>query len=46
MARAEKPTYTVQIGSASGESNILESQDVDHITRIVKAMNDAIVRRG
>jgi hypothetical protein len=45
-SKTAKPTYTVQIGSASGESNILESQDVDHIKRIVDAMNDAIVRRG
>ena len=41
-----KPTYMVRIGSASGESNILESTDLEQISRIVAAMNDAIVRRG
>jgi hypothetical protein len=45
-SKTAKPTYMVQIGSSSGESNILESQDADHIKRIVASMNDAIVRRG
>ncbi|MBK9007154.1 MAG: hypothetical protein IPM31_09195 [Anaerolineae bacterium] len=41
-----KPAYIVKIGSASGETNILVSEDGAYIKRIVDAMNDAIVRRG
>lgn len=41
-----KTKYIVRIGSASGESNILESHDKATIKRVVNAMNEAIVRRG
>jgi len=41
-----KTKYSVRIGSASGESNILESHDKATIKRVVNAMNEAIVRRG
>ena len=41
-----KPTYAVQIGSASGVTNILRSTDLTFIQRIVDAMNNAIARRG
>ena len=45
-SRTSKSTYMVQIGSASGESNILESQDQNYVKRIVDSMNEAIIRRG
>jgi len=45
-AWAAKDTYWVRIGSASGETNALSSRDRDYITRVVAAMNDAIVHRG
>jgi len=41
-----KPTYTVQIWSASGESNILRSTDQSYVQRIVGAMNQAIASKG
>jgi hypothetical protein len=41
-----KPTYAVQIRSASGESNILRSTDQSYVQRIVGAMNQAIAGRG
>jgi len=41
-----KPTYAIQIGSASGENNVLSSKDKDRIVAIVKAMNQAIMDRG
>lgn len=45
-SKRAKPTYTVKVGSASGESNILGSADMDRIQRIVSAINEAIVKRG
>lgn len=45
MAWAAKDVYWVRIGSASGETNALSSQDYGYITRVVNAMNEAIVRR-
>lgn len=44
--RSGKPEYTVKVGSASGESNILASQDEPTIRKIVDAINTAIVQRG
>jgi hypothetical protein len=41
-----KTKYTIVIGSASGEVNALTSTDQDFISRVVSAMNNAIVRRG
>ena len=41
-----KERYIVKIGSASGEANALSSIRRDYIEKIVKAMNDAIIRRG
>ena len=46
LAKNAKTTFIVRIGSASGESNILEAQDKAYIKRIVDALNEAIVRRG
>lgn len=46
LRKLAKPTYTVRISSASGESNALSSADRDHVERIVRAMNQAIVMRG
>jgi len=46
LAISAKPSYTVQIESVSGESNILRSTDLTFIQRIVDAMNNAIALRG
>jgi len=41
-----KPTYTVKVGSASGEVSALKSKDEKYIQSIVQAMNEAIIKRG
>ena len=41
-----KPTYAIQIGSASGETSILRSTNINFIQKIVNAMNSALARRG
>jgi hypothetical protein len=46
LHRSAKPSFIVQIGSASGEIKALDSQDEGQIRKIVNAMNEAIVRRG
>lgn len=42
----QKGTYIVQLESASGRSNALESKDKEFIFRVVDALNNAIVARG
>lgn len=42
----QKKTYIVQLESASGVSDALESKDSDFIFRVVDALNAAIVARG
>ena len=44
--RSRKPSYIVRIGSASGKTDALGSQDEAWIKKIVNAMNEAIVQRG
>jgi hypothetical protein len=46
LAIRAKPTYVVRIGSASGETNVLPSKDYSYISRVVNAMNQAIIYRG
>lgn len=46
IAAAAKNVYWVRIGSASGETNALRSEDHDYVARVVDAINEAIVRRG
>jgi hypothetical protein len=41
-----KPTYTVTLGSASGEMKALESQNQQEIEPIVAAIKRAIIERG
>jgi hypothetical protein len=41
-----KTQYVVRVGSASGESNALQSTDQTLIQKIVNAMNEAIIKRG
>ena len=41
-----RPTYVIEIASASGEAKALKSKDRDHIERIVGAMQQAISERG
>lgn len=46
LAYAVKTQYVVKIGSASGESNALTSNDREYIQKIVNAINEAIIKRG
>lgn len=41
-----KTNYTVLIGTSSGERNALSSKDGGYITKIVDAINQAIIARG
>ena len=41
-----KPKYSAVLRSASGEAEALTSKDSDFISRIVKALNEAIISRG
>jgi hypothetical protein len=41
-----KDTYHVQVGSASGETHPLSSQDAAYIGQVVRAMSDAFISRG
>jgi hypothetical protein len=43
---SQKTKYSVRIRSASGELNVLEAVDKEHVERIVEAINEAIVQRG
>ena len=42
----QKSVYIVQLESASGKVDALESKDKDFIFRVVDALNNAIVARG
>ncbi len=46
IAVIAKPTYTVRIGSASGESDAISSKDKVYIQKIVQSMNEAFIKRG
>lgn len=41
-----KPTYILQMETASGSSKILESKDKHYLQRVIHAINNAIARRG
>jgi len=45
-ARSLKPTYTVRIGSASGEVDGMRSQRKDVIEEVVAAINQAFIERA
>ncbi len=42
----QKPEFSVLLSSASGEAKALTSKDGDFISKVVAALNDAIVHRG
>lgn len=44
--RSLKPTYSVNLGSASGESKALQSQNKAEIEQVVAAIQQAIIERG
>lgn len=46
VARATKPEYVVQFGSASGEVKAYKSANQDEIKQIVEAINQAIIQKG
>lgn len=41
-----KPKYSVALFSASGEATAYVSKDQDFVSKIISAINDAIVHRG
>lgn len=41
-----KPLYAIVLSSASGEAEVFSSMDATFISRIVNALNEAIVARG
>lgn len=41
-----KPIYHVVLSSASGEVKSLSSKDSDYISRVINALNNAIIHRG
>ncbi len=43
---SNKPSFIVRIGSASGETDGLRSQDQQEIQEVVEAINEAIIQRG
>lgn len=43
---SQKTKYSVRVRSSVSELDILEANDRDHIERIVRAMNEAIILRG
>jgi hypothetical protein len=45
-AVTRKDTYHVRVGSASGETQPLSSQDAAYVGQVVRAMNEAFVARG
>ena len=46
LAYAAKTQYIVKVGSASGESNALTSNNREYIQKIVNSINEAIIKRG
>lgn len=42
----QKATYHVLLTTAGGESRALETRELDYITKVVNALNEAIVHRG
>jgi hypothetical protein len=45
IAAMNAKSYVVRIGSASGEANVLQNKDRQHIQKIVDAVNRAIIER-
>jgi len=43
--RSAKPTYVIQVASASGEIKALESEDETYIESVLTALNDAIAQK-
>ena len=41
-----KPTYNVQLHSASGEAKAFQSKEKGSIDKIISALNEAIIHRG
>ena len=46
IMRHEKPSYIVRISSSSREADALISEDQQYIQNIVKAVNEAFIKRG
>ena len=41
-----KNVYHVTLGSSSGETSALSSKDVEYVEQLVRAMNEAFIKRG
>ncbi len=46
MAITAKATFMVRLGSSSGEATALSSQDESFVSKVVGALNSAIIARG
>jgi arginine exporter protein ArgO len=44
--KKSKPTYSVQITTASGETNALKDKDPEKIQLVINALNEAMIDRG
>jgi hypothetical protein len=42
----QKTTYHVMLTTSGGESSALKTHQLDYITKVVNALNEAIVHRG
>ncbi|MEW6338265.1 MAG: DUF6232 family protein [Acidobacteriota bacterium] len=46
VARSKKPTYRLFVTTASGEVEALSSKDWGYLSKVLEAVNNAIVARG
>lgn len=44
--KVQKPTYHLDLASASGETRALRSQDGDRVEKITQAINEAMIQRS
>lgn len=42
----QKTTYHVMLTTSGGETSALKTYQLDYVTKVIKALNDAIVHRG
>lgn len=46
VVRQQKPTFAVVLRTAGGEVTAYQSQDRNHISQIIQALNDSIISHG
>ena len=42
----QKTTYHVMLTTSGGETSALKTHQIEYVTKVIKALNDAIVYRG